>query len=135
MPSYFRTRYVPELLSALALSSLSVHLFFHRRQAQSDRDRIAARTSILQDLAQRLRAGENIPDSEVARLRKLARQAEQEHTRADILDSGESAAVGWRDVVFGRRPTPAEDAQRDAFDAHDIDRLRRELEKDASPRA
>lgn len=114
-----RTRYLPELFSSIVFSSLAVHLFFHRRAAAADRARLEARTSILDRLAARLRVGEPVPQQEIARLRKLAREAEHEHTRAQL--DGAADAVGWRDVLLGRRATPAEAEVRDRWDSHDVE--------------
>jgi hypothetical protein len=110
-----RTRYIPELIYALAFSSISVHLLWQRRAAETDRRHHAARLSILGDLAVRLRAGEAVPDAEVARLRRLAETVGEEATHP-----GES--VGWRDVIFGRKESGAERQGKEELERRELER-------------
>ncbi|KAI0002401.1 hypothetical protein BJV74DRAFT_759706, partial [Russula compacta] len=88
-------RYIPELVYALAFSSISVHLLWQRRAAETDRRHHSARLSILGELAARLRAGDPVSDAEVARLRRLAETVKED------IHPGES--IGWREVIFGRK--------------------------------
>lgn len=111
-------RYVPELAYALAFSSISVHLLWQRRAAETDRRHYSARLSILGELAGRLRAGEDVSDAEVARLRRLA-----ETVGEDAAHAGES--IGWRDVIFGRKESGLEREGKEELE-------RRELERGAS---
>ncbi|KAH8996786.1 hypothetical protein EDB92DRAFT_1942397 [Lactarius akahatsu] len=113
-----RTRYVPELIYALAFSSISVHLLWQRRTAETDRRHYSARISILGELAARLRAGEAVPDVEVSRLRRLA-----ETVGAADAHPGEN--IGWRDVVFGRKESGMEREGKEELE-------RKELENGAS---
>jgi hypothetical protein len=113
-----RTRYIPELVYALAFSSISVHLLWQRRAAEMDRRHHSARLSILSELAARLRAGEQVSDAEVARLRRLAETVGDAATHP-----GES--VGWREVVFGRKESGEEHEGKEELE-------RRELERGAS---
>ncbi|KAI0314634.1 hypothetical protein OF83DRAFT_1017631, partial [Amylostereum chailletii] len=92
------SRYLPELVYSVALSSLSVHLLWARRAAASDKQILSARISILEDLTTRLRAGEVVSDAEVARLRKLAREGAG---NPDNIGE-EDKAIGWKEVLFGR---------------------------------
>jgi hypothetical protein len=110
-------RYVPELAYALAFSSISVHLLWQRRAAETDRRHYSARLSILGELAGRLRAGEEVSDAEVARLWRLA------ETVGEDAHAGES--IGWRDVIFGRKESGLEREGKEELE-------RRELERGAS---
>lgn len=127
-----RTRYIPELLYALAFSSISVNLLWQRRAAETDRRHYSARLSILGELAGRLRGASGgvvggvgvgsevtVADAEVARLRRLA-ETVGEH---DAHAGGES--IGWRDVIFGRKESGLEREGKEELE-------RRELEKGAS---
>ena len=111
------TRYIPELVYALAFSSISVHLLWQRRAAETDRRHYSARLSILGELAGRLRAGEVVTDAEVARLQRLA------ETVGEDSHAGES--IGWRQVIFGRKESGLEREGREVLE-------RRELERGAS---
>jgi hypothetical protein len=110
-------RYLPELLSALALSSLSVHLLNHRRAAQDHTARLDARISVLADLATRLRAGEHFDDAQLEQLLKLAAAPPGAVTPTN---TSATQSVSWRDVLFGRRATDEERSARDAHDERDI---------------
>ena len=117
-----RTRYIPELVYALAFSSISVNLLWQRRAAETDRRHYSARLSILGELAGRLsaRAGAGageVTDAEVARLRRLA------ETVGEDTHAGES--IGWRDVIFGRKESGLEREGKEELE-------RRELERGAS---
>jgi len=109
-----RTRYIPELIYALAFSSISVHLLWQRRTADTDRRHLSARLSILGELAARLRAGEAVSDAEVARLRRLA------ETVGEATHPGEN--VGWRDVIFGRKESGAEREAKEELERREIER-------------
>jgi hypothetical protein len=115
-----RNRYIPELIYALAFSSISVNLLWQRRAAETDRRHCSARLSILGELAGRLRAGGGggeVTDAEVARLRRLA------ETVGEDIHAGES--IGWRDVIFGRKESGLEREEKEVLE-------RRELETGAS---
>jgi hypothetical protein len=109
-----RSRYIPELIYALAFSSISVHLLWQRRAAETDRRHYTARLSILGELAARLRAGETVPDVEVARLRRLA------ETIGEDAHSGEN--IGWRDVVFGRKESSIEREGKERLEHRELER-------------
>jgi hypothetical protein len=109
-----RSRYIPELIYALAFSSISVHLLWQRRAAEADRRHYTARLSILDDLAARLRAGQVVSDVEVARLRRLA------ETIGEDTHSGES--IGWREVVFGRKETSIEREGKEQLEHRELER-------------
>lgn len=107
------TRYVAELVYALAFSSISVHLLWQRRTAETDRRHLSARLSILGDLAGRLRAGE-VTDAEVARLRRLAETVGE--------DSHAGDSIGWRQVIFGRKESGLEREGREELERREIER-------------
>ncbi|KDQ13988.1 hypothetical protein BOTBODRAFT_175116 [Botryobasidium botryosum FD-172 SS1] len=106
MASGFRT-YLTPLLSALALTSLSFNLLVHRRNSAYERSRLTAQTTILESLVSRMRSGERVEDAEIERLLKLGRGEKEGEVEggADRWDG----RVGWKDVLFGRKPGEAED--------------------------
>jgi hypothetical protein len=117
-----RSRYIPELVYALAFSSISVNLLWQRRAAETDRRHYSARLSILGELAGRLRAdgggggggGGEVTDAEVARLRRLA------ETVGEDTHAGES--IGWRDVIFGRKESGLEREGKEELERSDLER-------------
>ncbi|KAI0001075.1 hypothetical protein BJV77DRAFT_1063605 [Russula vinacea] len=112
-------RYIPEIAYALAFSSISVHLLWQRRAAETDRRHYSARLSILDELAGRLRAGE-VTDAEVARLRRLAETVGEDTTHA-----GER--IGWRDVVFGRKESGLEREEKEELERRELERVQSEF--------
>ena len=110
-----RSRYIPELVYALAFSSISVNLLWQRRAAETDRRHYSARLSILGELAGRLRAGGGeVTDAEVARLRRLV------ETVGEDTHTGES--IGWRDVIFGRKESGSEREGKEELERSDLER-------------
>jgi len=109
-----RTRYIPELIYALAFSSISVHLLWQRRAAETDRRHYSARLSILGELAERLRMGREVTDAEVARLQRLA------ETVGEDTHAGES--IGWREVIFGRKESGLERQVKEELERREIER-------------
>ena len=111
-----RGRYIPELIYALAFSSISVNLLWQRRAAETDRRHYSARLSILGELAGRLRAGGGgeVTDAEVARLRRLA------ETVGEDTHTGES--IGWREVIFGRKESGLEREGKEELERRDLER-------------
>ncbi|KAF8483644.1 hypothetical protein DFH94DRAFT_723182 [Russula ochroleuca] len=113
-------RYIPEIAYALAFSSISVHLLWQRRAAETDRRHYSARLSILGELAGRLRAGE-VTDAEVARLRRLV------ETVGEDTHAGES--IGWRDVVFGRKESGLEREEKEELERRELERVQSEFQR------
>jgi len=119
-----RNRYIPELIYALAFSSISVNLLWQRRAAETDRRHYSARLSILGELAGRLRAGGGgeVTDAEVARLRRLA------ETVGEDTHAGES--IGWRDVIFGRKESGLEREGKEELERRELETVQRELHRE-----
>jgi len=115
-----RARYIPELVYALAFSSISVHLLWQRRTAETDRRHYSARISILGDLAAQLRAGEAVPDVEIFRLRRLAETA-------GVAEAHPGENIGWREVVFGRKESGMEREGKEELERRELERVRSEL--------
>jgi hypothetical protein len=111
-----RSRHIPELVYALAFSSISVHLLWQRRAAETDRRHYSARISILGELAARLRAGEVVSDVEVTRLRRLAENVAEDAHR----EPGES--IGWREVIFGRKESSVEREGKEELERGELER-------------
>ena len=94
------TSYIPHLIYSTALTSLSLHLLYQKKQSEMDRAHLAAQTSILEALAHRLRSGQNISDEEVERLCRLAKTHEETHAEEAGV---KRAKVGWKDVFLGKK--------------------------------
>lgn len=97
MPVY----YLPHVIYSTALTSLSFHLLFHKRQVEVDRAHLTAQISILESLIQQLRSGQNITDEEIDRLSRLAKTHEDSESTGVRREA--SKKIGWREVFLGRR--------------------------------
>lgn len=90
---------IPELIYAFAFSSVSVHLLWQHRTTEIDDQRRSAYLSILDEVAGRLRAGEAVPDTEAARLCRLAETVDHtaypERTLGGAKSFLEGRKVGW----------------------------------------
>ncbi|KAI0262260.1 hypothetical protein BC834DRAFT_829175, partial [Gloeopeniophorella convolvens] len=94
-------------------SALSPYTAWQRRAAETDRRHYSARLSILGELAARLRAGETVPDAEVARLRRLAENA--------AIETHDGAEIGWKEVIFGRKESGAEREGKEELERRDLE--------------
>ena len=95
--------YLPHVVYATALTSIAVHLLSQRRGAEERRFQLEARIGILESIRNRLKAGEDVSDEEIARLRRMATEG------TTSVSGGPSKAVrkreiGWKEVMFGGKP-------------------------------
>jgi len=117
-------RYLPHVLYSLAITSLSVHLLVHRNAAAAQRAHLAAQISILQSLAQRLKAADTpLPDGELEMLGRLVRAHDDKAPSAQRVLGG---GVGWKDVFFGAKRAEGE-GEMSKWDTMDFEKARREL--------
>ncbi|KAF9515349.1 hypothetical protein BS47DRAFT_1361068 [Hydnum rufescens UP504] len=100
------SRFLEPLISAVFLTSVTLHLIYNRRAFSDERSRLVAQTTILHDLAQRLRGGERIPDDEYDRLIALARRGRQDVGHPRIYEPNPTE-TRWRDTILGRKPAPS----------------------------
>ncbi|KAG8687273.1 hypothetical protein FRC09_013593 [Ceratobasidium sp. 395] len=91
------TRYTSSFIGATLLTSFAFRGLLHRRTSTAERDRLTARTTILESLVGRLRAGEDVNEAEIGRLLRLARGGEEGEVMGEMKDTP------WREVLFGRR--------------------------------
>jgi hypothetical protein len=109
------TKYLPEIIYTLALTSLSTHLLWLRKEAEEQRTHDTTRIKLLEDTVQRLRAGADVPQSDFDLIHRLAKEPGTDHAAARGVVATEH--IGWREVLLGRRTTNT--AQSDKWDAHD----------------
>ncbi|KAI0669419.1 hypothetical protein C8Q78DRAFT_1070605 [Trametes maxima] len=135
--------YLPHLLYSTALTSIAMHHLFQRKALEADRAHVAAQLSILEDLRTRLSAGgEPVPDErELDRLWRLARSHDVWLARAEAAAReraqregagvgtrsgvGEKDAIGWKEVLLGKR---FDSARTEELDRKDLERVRKEVE-------
>ncbi|KAI0644983.1 hypothetical protein C8Q79DRAFT_927261 [Trametes meyenii] len=127
--------YLPHLLYSTALTSIAMHHLFQRKALEADRAHVAAQLSILEDLRTRLAAGESVPDREIDRLWRLARshdvwlaraEAEaRERAQREGAAAGDKDAIGWKEVLLGKR---FDSARTEELDRKDLERVRKEVE-------
>jgi hypothetical protein len=89
--------YVPHLIYSVALTSVSTHLLLQRKSIAEQRASISAQISILESIVQRLRSNEDMSDSELAQLKKLARVGSHRGAHPSDGASGDSGGrIGWK---------------------------------------
>ncbi|KIJ51383.1 hypothetical protein M422DRAFT_776653 [Sphaerobolus stellatus SS14] len=86
---------------ATACSSLSLHLLFARRHAAAEQSRYAARITILEDLVQRMKSGERIPQAEFDRSLTLIRKVQETDETEHVIPRGEE--ISWKEVFLGKK--------------------------------
>jgi hypothetical protein len=94
------------ITKATVLTTLSFHLLFARRDADSERAQYAARISILQSLIERLREGERIDGAEVEKLMVLSRKSRRGGEVDNQISEEERrgrVGVTWKEAFLGRK--------------------------------
>lgn len=103
-------RYIEPTLSAIFLTSASIHLVTSRRTYSEERAKLTAQKTILEDLISRVRQGERIPDAEYSRLMALASfnkaDAPAQEVPSNVDDQpARGPATSWKEVLLGRKPS------------------------------
>lgn len=103
-------RYIEPALSAIFLTSASIHLVTSRRTYSEERAKLTAQQTILGDLISRVRQGERIPDAEYSRLIALASLNQAEAPAKDLSSNVNDQPVqgprtSWKEVLLGRKPS------------------------------
>ena len=88
------SQYIPHLIYSLALTSLSFHILYQKKQSEVDRAHLTARTTLLESLADQLRSG-TISDTDAERLWRLAK------THDDLEVKEEKRRIRWKEVFLG----------------------------------
>lgn len=109
------TKYLPEIIYALALTSLSTHMLWQRKDSADQRAHYTARVKLLEDTAQRLRAGQDVPQSDFDLIDKMAREPGVD--RAAARGTEPLGSIGWREVLLGRKD--GNSAQTEYWEAKD----------------
>lgn len=93
--------YLPHIIYATALSSLSLHLLNTRKSSKEQRYAVDGRISLLEGLATRLRSNEDLSEKEVTKILKLAGSTTNFN---NVLkkESPTEEKIGWKSVFFGR---------------------------------
>ena len=109
------TKYVPEIIYTLALTSLSTHTLWKRKESADQRAHYDARIQLLEDVVLRLRAGQVVPQSDFDLIHRLARDPGAD--RAAARGTEAMGTIGWREVLLGRKDVNS--AQTEYWDAKD----------------
>ncbi|KIM31386.1 hypothetical protein M408DRAFT_21431 [Serendipita vermifera MAFF 305830] len=76
-------KYLQEIILACAFTSVSIHLLNQRRDVQAEQLRYSAQVGALEDVVQRLRAGELVSDAELGKIRRRVDLLKREGTVAN----------------------------------------------------
>lgn len=98
--SLFSHRYFPHTLFAIALTSISINLVSHRRNAEDERSRVQAQISVLESIKEQLQSGKPLSNEELDRQKRLARSVDnnREHHKT----------VSWTEVFRSARRSNGE---------------------------
>jgi hypothetical protein len=94
--------YGVQIFLACAFTSLSIHLLNQRRDAQSERLRHSAQIGALEDVLQRLRAGEAVSEAELVKIRRRV-GIQQRDANSGIPPATNPSPAGWKDNFTTRK--------------------------------
>ncbi|KAJ3508818.1 hypothetical protein NLJ89_g5551 [Agrocybe chaxingu] len=118
--------YLPHVLYAVALTSVSMNLVSARREIEDERARRQAQISILQSIKEQLQSEKPLSREELDRLKRLARPSEKDIAlRAGLVGDD----VKWGDIFRGKTPVWDRDEEVSKWDQQELDKLKKELEK------
>ncbi|EKM53622.1 uncharacterized protein PHACADRAFT_260073 [Phanerochaete carnosa HHB-10118-sp] len=95
------TRFLPEIIYTIALTSLSTHMLWLRKESQEQRAYFTTRLKLLEDTAQRLRAGQPVPEDDFDLIRKMAREPGSDRGAARGIEPTDH--LGWKEALLGRK--------------------------------
>ncbi|CEL52718.1 hypothetical protein RSOLAG1IB_05924 [Rhizoctonia solani AG-1 IB] len=101
-------RHASSFIGVTLLTSFAFQNLIHRRISTAERDRLIAHQSILESLVKRLREGEDVSESEIVRLVRLARGGGEE--------GGNIGNTPWKEVVLGKRLNEVKDIEGKALE-------------------
>lgn len=89
---------IPFLITWTVITSLAVHLLRERKHGEKVLGRAYAKESMLEELIERFRGGEVVPDTEIRRELELVGLRE----KAVDVEVQEARKVGWKEMFLGR---------------------------------
>lgn len=100
------TKFLPEIIYSLALTSLSTHMLWLRKDSEEQRAHYTARINLLEQTIRHVRAGEPVPQHDYDTLRRLANETGAERAAARGVETTEE--ITWREVLLGRKGEQSE---------------------------
>ncbi|THH17458.1 hypothetical protein EUX98_g9128 [Antrodiella citrinella] len=130
------TRYIPHIIYTLAITSISTHLLWHRKESDDQRRHVSAHIALLESTVARLRAGDRLPDDELDRVlrfgEKSLSQEEMERARAVarglVRTEGEKESIGWKEALLGSRKAGRTEVEA-KYEKIDMENVRKEMEQ------
>jgi len=97
------SKYIWPLLSSLTFTATAVHMVDQRKTLETERLKTSTQISVLENLVQRLQAGEPVTDEEVYKVKR----------RVGLIGSPQQDAAehSWRDVLFNAMKPSAQSVQ------------------------
>ena len=96
MPSY-----LPHVFYSLAITSISIHYLWHKRESEEQRRHYSTRIALLEDTAKRLRVGDRVDENEFDLLKKMAAGPGSVSGAARGVEPENE--IGWREMLLGRK--------------------------------
>jgi len=115
--------YLPHVIYSVAILSLSIHLVNQRKLASEERSRIAARTSILESIAEQLRSDKPLSENELEKLKRLARPLER-NPDEEVL----GGTIAWKEIFLGRKKAEGE-PEMSKWEKKDVEAMQRDMRK------
>jgi len=99
------SKYIWPLLSSLTFTATAVHMVDQRKTLESERLKTSTQISVLENLVERLRAGESVTNEEIHRVKK----------RVGLIDSPQQNAAerSWKDTLFNAVKPSVQSIQRE----------------------
>ncbi|CAL1711778.1 unnamed protein product [Somion occarium] len=122
------TRYIPHIIYATAITSLSTHALNQRKLHEEQQIHYETHIALLESTIQRLKSGETVPEKDFERLKKFSRDPELDRAAARGFETKEN--IGWWEVVFGKKRLDTESARQrsEEWDRRDLEKVRKEVE-------
>ncbi|KAI0091228.1 hypothetical protein BDY19DRAFT_991799 [Irpex rosettiformis] len=119
--------YLQHVLYSLAITSISIHYLWHKRESEEQRRHYTTRIGLLEDTVKQLRVGERVSETDLDMLRKLAMEPGSFSAAARGVEPEDE--IGWREMLLGRKTDNGNaKAASEKWDEIDLEKLRKELQ-------
>ncbi len=114
--------YLQHVLYSLAITSISIHYLWHKRESEEQRRHYTTRIGLLEDTVRRLRAGQQVDETDFDVLKRLAMEPGSVSAVARGVEPEHE--IGWQEMLLGRRANKTEEAKAasDKWDEIDLEK-------------
>ncbi|TCD69420.1 hypothetical protein EIP91_007767 [Steccherinum ochraceum] len=135
------TRYIPHIIYTVAITSISTHMLWHRKESDDQRRHVDAHVALLERLRS---ASSRLPEAEVReeleRIRRTFRRSAEELERDRAVARGlvrvegeGRESIGWKEALLGGAAGAVGGGERrEAYERADLEKVRKEIEESTS---